>query len=114
MNITTLIIIITAVCLLVGIATITYLYLRDRTLEEIRADVYQLFLEAEHTYQYTEAGKQKMAYVIQRARSLLPNWAQLIVTEALLEKVIQMWFEAVKDLLDDGKYNKSTLESEDE
>lgn len=108
MNITTILIIALSIIFLIGIGVLVYFYIREKTLEEIRGDVYQLFLEAEHTYQYTEAGKQKMSYVIQRARSLLPNWAQFFITEALLEKVIQVWFEAVKDLLDDGKYNKST------
>lgn len=108
MNITTIATIIIVIAALIAACTVVYLYIRERTLEEIRARVYQLFLEAEHTYQYTEAGKQKMSYVIQRARSLLPNWAQFFITEALLKKVVQMWFEAVKDLLDDGKYNKST------
>lgn len=110
MNITTILIIALSIIFLIGIGVLVYFYIREKTLEEIRGDVYQLFLEAEHTYQYTEAGKQKMSYVIQRARSLLPNWAQFFITEALLEKVVQMWFEAVKDLLDDGKYNKSTEE----
>lgn len=113
MTINTIIIIVLITIALVAIGAVTYLCIRDKTLDEIRADVYQLFLEAEHTYQYTEAGKQKMSYVIQRARSLLPNWAQFFITQALLEKVVQMWFEAVKDLLDDGKLNRSGTEEEE-
>ena len=95
---------------LIGFGFTVYLYIRDHTLENIRADVYQLFLKAEHTYTETATGKQKMAYVIQRARSMLPNWAQFFITEELLRKVVQLWFEAVKDLLDDGKANKSVEE----
>jgi len=108
MNITSIISIIILLVLLIGLGVLVYFYIRERTLDEIRGDVYRLFLEAEHTYTETVAGKQKMSYTIQRARSLLPNWAQFFITEALLEKVVQIWFEAVKDLLDDGKYNKST------
>lgn len=108
MNITTIVTIIAAIFLLIGLAVVTYLYLRDKTLEDIRKDVYQLFLKAEHRYTETAQGKQKFEYVIQNARSLLPTWAQLIITEKLLRKVIQLWFDAAKDLLDDGKYNKST------
>lgn len=92
---------------LMGFGFTVYLYIREHTLGEIRADVYKLFLEAEHTYTETESGKQKMEYVIQRARSMLPNWAQFFITEEVLRKVVQMWFEAVKDLLDDGKVNRS-------
>lgn len=110
MTINTIVTIAIIIIALVTIGAVTYLYIRDKTLEDIRADVYQLFLEAEHTYRHTESGKQKMSYVIQRARSLLPNWAQLFITESLLEKVVQMWFDAVKDLLDDGKINKSERE----
>lgn len=95
------------VALLIGIGFTAYLYIRDHTLEDIRADVYQLFLKAEHTYTETATGKQKMEYVIQRARSMLPGWAQFFVTEEVLRKVVQLWFDAVKDLLDDGKVNKS-------
>lgn len=113
MTLNTIITIVLIVIALVAIGAVTYLYIRDKTLEDIRADVYQLFLEAEHTYQHTESGKQKMSYVIQQARSLLPNWAQFFITEALLEKVVQMWFDAVKDLLDDGKLNRSGPEEEE-
>lgn len=82
-----------------------YFYFRNKALEDIRSDVYQLFLQAEHTFTQTGAGKQKMKWVISKARSLLPNWAQVFITEDFLEKVVEGWFRAVKDLLDDGKIN---------
>lgn len=72
---------------LIGLGFTAYLYFRERTLGEIRADVYKLFLEAEHTYTETESGKQKMEYVIQRARSMLPKRAQLFITEEVLNAV---------------------------
>ena len=87
-----------------------YLYLRDKSLSQIRADVYQLFLKAEHNPNFTKAGKQKMKWVLSMARGLLPDWAQFLVTDACLEKVVQVWFDAVKDLLDDGKLNGTTKE----
>ena len=99
---------------LVALATCTYIYMRDKTLSEIRGDVYQLFLKAEHTYLETGAGKQKMKYVIQQARGLLPEWLQFFITEEFLCKVIQTWFDAVKDLLDDGKVNGSVKETDNE
>lgn len=98
----------------IGLTVCTYIYLRDKTLEEIRADVYQLFLTAEHTYLETGSGMQKMKWVVSRARSLLPSWAQAFITDELLYKVIEGWFQAVKDLLDDGKYNKSVEGKEDD
>lgn len=87
-----------------------YFYLRNKTLEEIRADVYQLFLAAEHMHNETGAGKQKMEWVIKRARLLLPEWLQMFITEKFLMDVVQKWFDAVKDLLDDGKINNSAGE----
>lgn len=89
------------------IGTGVYVYLRNKSMEEIRSEVYQLFLAAEHTYTESGSGKQKMKWVISKARALLPSWLQTFVTEELLYKVIEGWFVAIKDLLDDGKYNKS-------
>lgn len=111
MTINTILTIILIVFALAILAGGLYLYLRDKTLSEIRADVYQLFLEAEHNPNFTKQGKQKMKWVLQQARGLLPSWAQALITDTFLEKVVQTWFDAVKDLLDDGKLNRSgTLE----
>lgn len=109
---TIIIIIILSIMALVGAGVCAYVYLRDKSLEDIREDVYKLFLQAEHTYLETGSGRKKMQYVIHRARSLLPNWMQFFVTEELLEKVIEGWFRGVKDLLDDGKLNSSAEREE--
>lgn len=82
-------------------------YFKERTLDEIRKDVYNLFLKAEHKYKESGQGKQKMKWVIGRARLLLPVWLKVIMTEDMFEKLIQIWFDGVKDLLDDGKMNNS-------
>lgn len=84
---------------------VIYKYLKMNTVEKIRADVYQLFLKVEHSYQKT--GLQKMEWVVQKARSLLPEWAKLIITDDFLKYTLQIWFNGVKDLLDDGKLNNS-------
>ncbi len=84
-----------------------YFYLRDKSLNEIRADVYQLFLKAEHNPAFSEMPKQRMKWVLSRARLLLPSWLQVMITDAFLEKVVEGWFRAIKDLLDDGKLNRS-------
>ena len=108
MTINTIVTILVIAVAVVGLIVFAYIYLRDRSLEEIRADVYQLFRQAEHTYLEPGSGNKKMKWVISKTRSLLPSWAQLIVTDDLLYKVVEGWFKAVKDLLDDGKINKST------
>lgn len=111
MEISTIVAIILIVAFVAVLGLGLYFYLRDKTLSQIRADVYQLFLKAEHNPNFNKAGKTKMKWVLSRARSLLPSWAQLIITDALLEKVVQGWFDAVKDLLDDGKFNGTSKEA---
>lgn len=83
------------------------MYFKGRSLEEIRNDVYQLILKAEHMYEESGSGKQKMKWVVSQARKLLPKWAQALISEDTLMKIIQAWFDGVKDLLDDGKMNHS-------
>lgn len=108
MTINTIMTILLIVFAVVIVTAGAYFYLRDKTLNDIRADVYQLFLEAEHDPEIMTSGKQKMKWVLSQARRLLPNWAQVLITDAFLEKVVEGWFRAIKDLLDDGKLNKST------
>ena len=107
MTINTILALLLIVFLIAVISGGIYFYLRDKTLNDIRADVYQKFLEAEHNPDFTQKGKQKMKWVLSQARMLLPTWAQILITDAFLESVVEAWFQAVKDLLDDGKYNKS-------
>lgn len=73
-------------------------------MEKIRGYVYQLFIEAEHAFEQGE-NSQKFEYVIQLARSHLPMPFSLFITETLLRKVVQLWFDLCKDLLDDGRVN---------
>ncbi len=112
MTIETIVTILIIVFAVVIIGGGIFLYLRDKTLNDIRADVYQLFLRAEHNPKFTESGKQKMKWVLSQARSLLPKWAQVLITDTFLEKIVEGWFKAIKDLLDDGKMNKSHTEEE--
>ena len=111
MEITTIMATVALIAFFISLVVFFYLYIRDKSLADIRADVYKLFLEAEHQFTETGAGKQKMEFVIYHARMLLPPALKFFVTEEVLAKAIQLWFEAVKDLLDDGKYNGSTKEN---
>lgn len=108
----TVFIIITVIVLAIMLAA-TVAYLKNRGLEGIRNDVYVLFVRAEHKYKESGSGKQKMKWVIGMARALLPSWLQAIISEELLSSVVQKWFDAVKDLLDDGKLNCSVVWEED-
>lgn len=100
-------IIVIAVIVAATIIAMAVTYLKDKTLEQIRADVYQLILKAEHMYKESAQGKQKMKWVVFQARGLLPGWVQALVSEDALMSVIQVWFDGVKDLLDDGKMNNT-------
>lgn len=95
------------ICLVLVTAYIGYQHAKLKGLDGIRSEVYQLMLQAEHTFRGNKEGLQKLKYVVGRARSLLPGWLQFFVTEDTLMKIIDIWFLEVKDLLDDGKINDS-------
>lgn len=100
-------ILILAIIVLVAVTIVIAIqYMKLKGLDGIRGDVYKLILVAEHKYNSGE-GKQKLKWVVQQARLLLPAWLQVLVTEERLEKMIDAWFKGVKDLLDDGKVNGS-------
>lgn len=113
MTINTIVTIVLIVSALAVMAAGVYFYLRDKSLNDIRADVYQKFLEAEHN-ERLNTGKKRMKWVLYQARALLPNWAQAFISDAFLEKAVEGWFRAIKDLLDDGKLNKSQTDTEAE
>lgn len=100
------ILIIVLALLLIVTIVVAFQYAKVKGLDGIRENVYQLILKAEHKYNSGE-GKEKLLWVVQQARGLLPKWLQFFVSEATLMKIIQNWFVGVKDLLDDGKVNES-------
>ena len=101
-------ILVVALVILVAITVVmAYQYAKMRGMDGIRVDVYQLILKAEHVYNESGQGKQKLKWVVSQARGLLPKWMQVFVTEEMMMKVIDEWFKGVKDLLDDGKVNGS-------
>ncbi len=84
-------------------------YITRKGLEGIRLDVYKLFVEAEKTFRASKQGQQKFDYVIRLARSMLPKPIQVFVSDKMLKEIVQLWFDGVKDLLDDGKLNNSVF-----
>lgn len=94
--------------LVVVTLVMAFQYLKQKGLEGIRTDVYGLILKAEHIYNSSGQGKQKLKWVVQEARKLLPAWLQVFITEEFMVKLINKWFCGVKDLLDDGKVNGSS------
>lgn len=101
-------VIVLAVVILAAITlVIVFQYAKMKGLNGIRTDVYQLILRAEHIYNKSGQGKQKLKYVVSQARRLLPKWLLVFVTEEMMIRVIDEWFIGVKDLLDDGRVNGS-------
>lgn len=93
--------------LLIVTIIIVFQYMKAKGLDGIRMDVYQFILKAEHMYNESGQGHQKLKWVVQQARGLLPKWLQFFITEDVLLRTIDNWFAGVKDLLDDGKVNNS-------
>ena len=103
----TFVLILVIALLVIVTAVVVYQYAKAKGLEGIRKDVYALFLVAEHEIKGTKQGQQRLKWVVQQARGLLPKWLQTILSEDALMKIIDWWFKEVKDLLDDGKVNGS-------
>lgn len=101
------VLVIVAVFILVVTIVIAIQYAKTKGLDGVRNNIYQLILHAEHMYKESGQGKQKLKWVVQQARGLLPKWLQIFMTEEALMNVIDVWFNGVKDLLDDGKVNGS-------
>lgn len=104
-------IIVAITCVVVAICMTLFTvvsYLKDATLEDIRVDAYKLFLKAENGFKGTGKGKQKMEWVAKAINGVIPNWLKIFVSDDMLKELLQTWFDNIKDLLDDGRINKST------
>ena len=75
-------------------------------LEKIRKYVYKGFLEAEKKFVYGD-NTSKFEYVIAIAKEYIPAPFNCFITEKLLRRIVQEWFDLCKDFLDDGKINKT-------
>ena len=82
-------------------------------LGKIQKYVYQKIDEAEHEFKYGD-NEQKFEYVIQLARSAIPSPFNLFITESLLRKTVQLWFDLIKDIMYDGKLNGVREENTEE
>ena len=89
----------------IAIAVFIFLVLIIKV-EKIRNRANALFLEAEKKIE-----KNHMKYVCDNLYKYIPNIVKMFVNKDLFEKVIQMIYDhsrnLAKDLLDDGKRNKS-------
>ena len=74
-------------------------------LEKVREVAYKGFVEAENEFLYGE-NTEKFDFVVDLAKKSIPLPFSLFITDTLLRKVIQLWF----DLLDDGKLDSKKEE----
>lgn len=91
--------------IIVAILLLVYILLKVN--EKIRIKAYEFFLKAEHEY-VSGAGENKMNYVIDNIYNYLPTIVTLFISKDTLRVIVQKMFNEIKDLLDDGKRNKST------
>lgn len=98
---------------IIAVAILLVIYTRHKSIEDIREDVYELFLKAEHLFEESGAGEEKLDWVVEAAYPLLPKPIQFIVTPSMLKIIIDKWFKGIKDLLDDGKLNGSAEDEEE-
>lgn len=73
-------------------------------MEKVRKAVYRAFVDAERHFQHGDNWA-KFEYVVDIAKKSIPAPFNLFITEDFMRKVIQLWFDLCKDLLDDGRVN---------
>ena len=107
--------IIATIFLVVVVAFVIFLlvkFMQRVGLEKVRETVYKGFIVAEHEFLQGD-NEDKFNYVVDLAKSSIPLPFSLFITDKLLRKVIQLWFDLCKDLLDDGKLNNSENNKEE-
>jgi hypothetical protein len=85
-------VIVAVTCVVVAICMTLFTvlsYLKDATLEDIRADAYKLFLKAENGFKGTGKGKQKMEWVVKAINGVIPNWLKMFVSDDMLKELLQ-------------------------
>lgn len=72
--------------------------------EKIRHFAYKLMLLSERTFR-DEDGKIKFDFVVRIVYKNLPVWMRIFIKEEDISNLIQKWYDAAKDFLEDGKVN---------
>lgn len=88
------------------LCTIAVLIMRTIGMEKVRKRAYAAFVEAENRFKHGE-NEEKFEYVVNIVKKAVPAPFNMFITESLLRKTIQLWFNLIKDLLDDGRINNS-------
>lgn len=83
---------------------ILVLYLLIKFNTTVRKDIYSWFVKAENKFSF---GSEKMEYVLDNTYEYLPAPFKIFISRNTYAKIVQYLFDCTKDLLDDGKVNKS-------
>lgn len=81
---------------------VLYLFVKFNT--TVRGDIYKWFLKAENEF---SNGSEKMEYVLDNTYDYIPAVIKMFISRKTYAKLVQYLFNCIKDLLDDGKVNKS-------
>ena len=100
----------------IAVVVAVAIFLFVKAMQKIGTDkiclyAYRWFEEAEDEFNHGE-NTEKFEYVLNLAKSTIPSPFNLFITERLLRKVVQLWFDLCKDLLDDKKINGSIAKEE--
>ena len=88
------------------LAYIIYLVINKKW-KRLRMIANRLMLQAEQTIIGTKKGQERFEQVLTQVYLLIPVWIRIFVSRSQFEKILQKWFELIKDSLDDGKINNS-------
>lgn len=76
--------------------------------QKIRDYVISLVIKAELKYG-SGTGELKYDYVVKRVKAFIPNKLQPFISDKLIDQFVDDGLYIIKDLLDDGKLNKSVF-----
>lgn len=104
------------IVILLGVAIVVFLVVKTMQklgLDTIRLYAYNWFEKAEDEFEQGQ-NEEKFEYVLNLAKMTIPSPFNVFITESVLRKAVQLWFDLCKDLLDDGKINASSKVEEGE
>ena len=94
--------IILIVLISVFIIVVSVRVVQELGLESVRRVAYRGFEVAEQEFNKGE-NKEKFNFVVSIVRDSMPTPFKPFITDKLLRRTIQLWFDLMKDFLDDGK-----------
>ncbi len=94
------------------VVVLVFVYLRNKSISDIRKDLYEVFLKLEHSITGTKVGQERLNEAVTAAYEMLPKWVRFFVSKERLRKTVDKWFNEIKDLLDDGKIGNNVEEDE--